>query len=280
MRRIAVFGLAIVAAACGLGVTGLAPEMGAPDGGGPTAPGLDSGPSPVVDSGSGADADASPVDAGQDGNVLQPNGQCQTIIDDSFDADSLDPRWRLAGAAIREPGGIVLTGAGVEYDVGGIWWSEPIPFGKSLTAVFSFQQFVAAGDNPGYAIGIGWVKDNAAFGLGDQGPNAALCNSGLTGVAATLRLGSTTRLDAIAGISGNCDTHGGFTDTFERGTGKLVLELTPGRVAARAEGKTDRYPDPIDFSQTGLIGFTAATGSNSTGTGRFTITQAQVEVCP
>ena len=258
-------------------MTGVAPEGAAlvNEAGVPILP--DGAPQPTVD-GATANVDGGPnppLDAGID--VRQPEAGCRLVIDDDFSGTAPNEKWELAGAAKFETGGVVLTRDGQETEEGGIWWSEPITFGTKLTALFHYQQLTS--NNPGYGIGIGWVKSNPNWILGEQGPNVALCSSGLDGIAASLRLGGTTRIDAIGGISGICDTTGGLTQDFERGSGTLLLDLTPTTFEATSAAKTHRWPNAITVSKTGFVGFTASTGSVATGTGRFTITEAKVEVC-
>jgi hypothetical protein len=265
MRRFAFFALAGCVAACGIGVAGVDPST--------STVGTESGGA-VTPSDAGAPAPA-------DANVLTPiDGGCLRVIDDSFSGATLDSRWRLAGNAKFQNGQVELTQSGDYMASGALWWTETLVFGKTLTAHFHYSQLVEAPNNPGVGVAIGWVKSNPTWTLGDQGLNVGICNSKLDGVAASLRLSGGTRLDAIAGVHDECVTNGGFTPAtaFDLASGILGLKLTPALVTAMTDDHDTKQAAVVPTS--GVIGFTASTGTSSAGEGRFAITHATVEVCP
>lgn len=279
MRRAAGFLLAGLVTACGIGVAGIEPLDLAPGGGGDSGAEGD-GATPRPDGGgSTADGGTSVEDRDGGGGGLDATPGCQVVIDDRFQATALDGRWRLAGVATFDgPGGVALTHVGDHMLAGGLWLTQELTFRASLTATFHYKQSLSGG-SPGVGIGIGWVRSNPSWLVGDQGLNVGICNSSLDGVAASLRLQSTIRLDAIAGISGDCGTIGGMTPSPapDLADGELVLALTPGLVKAATTGGA--HSQNVTVSATGFVGFTAATTNPAGGQGGFTITEAKVEVC-
>lgn len=293
MRRLAFLSISAALAACGINVVGLDLEpTPAPGDGGPTVTLPDGARIPaesgVVPNDAG-DGTVTPeggpplthVDAGDSG---APFTKCEDVI--STDFATLDARWKLTGAKYQN-GRVELTTEGESGHAGGLWWSEPIVFGSTLTATFHYQQVQSnAQQQFGVGIGIGWVANNSTWKVGDAFSNVGICNSGLSGVAATLRFqGNSGRLDSVSSIATNCGTNGGYSDTaIPFGSGTLVLKLTPGRV----EATTIAHTDPVDMvvSTTGYVGFTAATGSTGNlpgagvGTSLLAISEVKVQRCP
>lgn len=281
MRGSVFFTLAAATAACGIGVAGVDPSPVSGLEGSVTLPDGAVIP-PGTDGGSQlADGSVAPRDSGGDANVVTPiDGGCLRIIDDSFTGTSLDARWKLAGNAKFQNGQVELTQSGDYMGKGALWWSDTLVFGTTLTAVFHYSQLVEAPHNPGVGIGIGWVKSNSTWKTGDQGLNVGICYSGLDGVAASLRLAGTTRLDAIVGVAGECGTNGGYTpiDPFDLASGVLTMKLTKTQVTATTASHSTNQGGAVPTS--GVIGFTASTGTESAGEGRLAVTHAIVEVCP